>query len=188
MSKPGPMLGSIWGQRRERRNQRRGEGWERKKEGVGETRWAEKGKREPAVCDCKGQGSASPLRAGVIVTSVYLGNFPKHRDTLRVWLSGLRQPIVWGAAWKFHKRAEYSRDWQFDQGIKGFEQWGSFSENLPNCEDFSSLLGQLRHGKIVIRGTYKHLSSVFTMFHECQSSPNPWKQSRRPGWLSLNHG
>lgn len=48
---------------------------------------------------------------------------------------------------------------------------------------FSSSLWQLRHVKIVIWGAYKQLSSLFTAFHKCQSSPNPWKQSRQPGWL-----
>lgn len=63
-------------EREKKTEERRGVG-NKERRGWGETRCAEKGKREPAVCDCKGQGSATPLRAGVIVTSLYLGNFPK---------------------------------------------------------------------------------------------------------------
>lgn len=180
MSKPGSRLSNVCGERKERRNQRRG-GGHKERRGIGRENMPRGQKR--AVWDWKGRVASL---FGLCQCHHYLSLWKELSKTQRGFvglaLRTLYNQLFWEQLVNFTRELSSQRltVWPKDQR---FGAVGLIFRKPSKLWRFSSLLRQLRHVKIVIWGTYKQLSSLFTTFHKCQSSPNPWRQSRQPGWL-----
>lgn len=112
---------------------------DRREEGTGERRvggenknkrWQGKAKSEL----CAGEGRAAPLpglRARAIVTYVCLGNFPKRREALWVWLSNLCNQLFGEQPGNFTRKLSSQEIDSLTRGSKVWCSGANFQKAFP---------------------------------------------------------